>query len=123
MAFFHGKAAKVNFAATIESTISWSLDITVDTSDTTAMGNTWKTSLPGFYDFTATVEGYARTTRGTVAQCGAVAHALVLYIAADHYFTASTVICTSITESVSKDDVGKLSYTLAGNDADGLVYT
>jgi len=124
MAFFHGKAALIKIGAvTIESTVSWSLDVTADTVDTTAMGDDWKKHETGFIDFSASVEGYAKTARATVAQLGVADSALVLYVDADSFFTADTAICTGITETANKDDTGKISYSFAGNDSSGLAYT
>lgn len=115
MAFYHGKAASFKIgAATVESTLGWTANVTADTAETTAMGDAWKTHETGFIDATVTLEGFARTDRGTVAQVGATAHAVVMYTktpVTSEFFTLTNVICTSITESVEANDVGKISYT------------
>lgn len=62
MASFHGKNGKVMWDSStgnedeVEPVTAWSCDINVDTADVTAMGSTWKSRLPGFFDWTATVE-------------------------------------------------------------------
>ena len=121
MAFFHGKSAKIYFPTNaIESMTDWTLTISVDTADTTAMGDTWKTHERGFDDFSATAAGYGRTTRATVAQVGQTG-TLKLYIDGTNYLTA-TAFCTQVTESVECNDVGKISYAFIGNSATGIAY-
>ncbi len=120
MSVYHGKAAKVDLGGVIEATLGWSLTTSADVAEATDMGDTWKTFEPGFDDVTATVEGNARTTRDTITQIGSEA-TLKLYIDATNYFSFNA-ICTGITETASKDDIGKISYSFEMDDAAGLAY-
>lgn len=123
-AVFHGRTAKValNGNGDIDAITGWSLSITGDTAESTVMqaSGFWQGFEPGFDDATATVDGNARTTRDTVDQIGSEA-SLELYIDATHYF-AFNAICTGITETANKDDVGKISYSFEMDDTAGVLY-
>ena len=80
----------------------------------------WKTFEKGLIDAVATVDGNGRTTRDTIAQIGAEA-ALECYIDATNKF-GFNAICTSITETANKDDIGRISYSFEMDDAAGMVY-
>lgn len=63
MAVFHGKNGKVMWDSSgggnekeLEHCTSWSVDVTADVADATAMEDTWKGYVAGFNDWTATVE-------------------------------------------------------------------
>ncbi len=61
MALFHGKQAKIYWDADDTDTNllhgqNWSIDITHDVADITAMQDSWRTFYGGFRDWTATVE-------------------------------------------------------------------
>ncbi len=121
MAAYHGKAGKVDFGGLIAFVTSWTLTTTGDTAESTDMGDTWKLFEPGLDDVVATVEGHAATERDTAAEIVAASATLKLYIDATNYF-GFTAFCTSITETSSINDVGKISYTFEMDDAAGLVY-
>ncbi|KKM62172.1 hypothetical protein LCGC14_1524330 [marine sediment metagenome] len=123
MAVFHGKTAKVSFSASVEAITGWSLAASADVAESTVMQSSgwWQGFEGGFFDATATVDGNGRTTRDTIAQIGAEA-ALQLYLDATNYF-GFNAICTGITETASKDDIGKISYSFEMDDAAGMVYT
>ncbi len=121
MAVYHGKSAKVDFGGLISFITGWSLSTSADIAESTDMGDTWKLFEPGFDDVTFTIEGHASTERDTAAEIVAAAGVLKCYIDATNYF-ACTAFCTSITESVDLNDVGKLTYTFEMNDAAGLIY-
>lgn len=121
MAVFHGKSAKVTIGATpLAFTTGWSMQLSADVAESTYMGNTWKSFEVGQEDGSATVNGNAATTRVTVSQLG-VSAALLLYVNATNKFSL-TSICTGIIESVTKDDVGKISYSFKRNQSTDIVY-
>lgn len=120
MGVFHGKTAKIDFGGVVESTIAWSLTATADVVESTAMGDTWQTFELGFNDCSMTFEGNGRTARDAVAQIGSEA-SCKMYINATYYFGCNA-ICTSLTETASKDDIGKISYSFEMDDAAGMVY-
>ena len=121
MAVIHGKAGKVTFSGAIASVLAWTLSITGELADSTVMHASvyWKTFIAGFIDSAATVEAQAMTEStfkvGTNAE-------LQLYVDGTNYFSISTAICIGQTETVSKDDVGKISYSFIGDDTLGPVY-
>ena len=120
MAVFHGKTAKIDLGGAIEAITGWSMSATVETAESTYMGLTWQGFEVGLDDTTATVDGNARTTRATVGQIGSE-DSLKLYIDATNYFYFNA-LCTSLTESVDKDSVGKISYGFEMDDASGVQY-
>jgi len=122
MAVFHGKAAKVDLGGVIEAITGWSMTTSADVAESTVMqaSGFWQSFEVGFDDASATVDGNGRTTRDTIAQIGSEA-SLKLYIDATHYFSFNA-ICVALTETASKDDIGKISYSFEMDDASGVGY-
>jgi len=125
MSVFHGKTATVVFtggAGTITAVTGWSLSASADVAESTVMQSSgfWQAFEVGFDDATATIDGNARKTRDTVAQIGSEA-SLELYIDDTYYFSFNA-LCTGITETASKDDIGKISYSFEMDDAAGVQY-
>lgn len=114
MASFHGKSGVVTFdsGATAKVT-SFSLDITVDVDDDTGMGDTWKSRLPGFKDWTATVEcNLATTADPGIADIGAVAKTLSLDTTTGQEFLATAgSLCTGMSVNQDANGVVKATYT------------
>lgn len=127
METYHGKAGKVNFSGAdlVGGTVtitSWTLTESGDIAEDTSMGDSWQSFKAGFIDLSATAEANAETAFDAPALIGTDA-ALQLWIDGTHHFDASDAICTEITETCDKDDVGKLSFSFAGNDSTGISYT
>ena len=125
MTNFHGAAAKVTFtggSSTITSITGWSMSSSNDIAESTVMQESgfWESHEVGYKDATATVDGNAQTDRDTVDQIGSGA-ALALYYSNSNYF-GFTAICTGISESVDKDDIGKITYTFEMNDINGVAH-
>ena len=122
MAVFHGKLGKVDFGGVISSILGWTLNITGDIADSSIVAASawWKSFTAGYIDTAATADANAMTEStlkvGTDAQ-------LKLYVNATKYFDITNSVCIEQTETVNKDDVGKISYSFLGNDATGPVYT
>lgn len=121
MAVVHGKAGTATFSGTVASMLAWSMSVTGDSVKSTVMGDTWDSFVAGYIDVTASIETNA-LTEATLSKLGSNA-ALALYTDANSYFTISTAVCTEITETANKDDVGKLSLAFIGDDVDGMVHT
>ena len=121
MGIYHGKTGVITFAGAHTDLQSWTLNTTSDIADTTSMTDSWESHEIGLIDFTATAERLAQTELDFTTYLG-VGGSLVLSCSASHYFTG-TAICTGLTESVTIDDVGKMSLAFEGNDADGLAFT
>lgn len=126
MAKYNGKTAAFAFTggAVLDSaTNSWTVTTTSDVADGTNMNDAWMTNLPGLTDFTGTVESDADTTADYPAILGLDAAATFYFVDTAVPKLAGNAIITGVSESVSIDDIGKVSFTLEGNDAAGLEYT
>jgi len=119
MAVFHGKAGKVTFSSSVASILSWTMTVTGDIAESTVMALSWKTFVAGFIDVSATVEANAMTE--DVLRIGTNA-SLLLYVNGSNYFEISTAICTEQVETVNMNEVGKVTYSFAGDDTEGPVY-
>ena len=121
MAVFHGKAGKVTFAPTIVSVLSWTLSVISDVAESTVMHPTvwWKSFVAGFIDASATVEANAMTE--AVIRVGNNAN-LKLYVNATKYFSMASAVCIGQTETVSLNEIGKVSYSFAADDIAGPTY-
>ena len=76
MAAFHGKGGSVTLATNAQANVvSWSIDATCDMAEITDMGDSVKTYVAGFPDWTASVEVEADST-GLLAGTTAVLTAL-----------------------------------------------
>jgi hypothetical protein len=102
MAAFHGKHGCAIFTNIVFEMTGFTIDCTADTADGTVTVETtvtsathWKDHLPGFKDWTATVECIE-------LDCSAG----LLY--------SGSAICTGFSPSVDKDDVGRLSLSFQG---------
>lgn len=122
MAVFHGKTAKVDLGGAIEAITGWFLTASSDIAESTVMqaSGFWQSFERGFTDASATVNGNARKTRDVVAQLNSEA-TLKLYVDATHYLSFNG-ICTGITETANKDDIGKINYSFVMDDPLGVVY-
>ena len=120
MAAFHGKSGTVHYAAGAQANVtSWSVDVTADTAESTAMGDTWKTYLSGFNDWTATVEinedstGPLVGTTAALTALGATAAAFILNDGENTY--TGNGICTGFSVNTDANDVVKLTYNVQGS--------
>ncbi len=122
MAKFHGKGGSITWAGSgFESKaliLSWSCEVTADVAELTDMGDTWKGYLPGFKDWTATVEVLADETQGVASlgeMNGADYYALKLEMvdAGDHL--TGDALNTNISYAVDMNDVGKCTLTFQGS--------
>ena len=125
MAVYHGKTAKVTLPqlGAMSFATGWSISTSADVAESTSMvaSSFFKSFVAGFDDCTITVEGNAATERATLSELSTTAGEIKVYIDATHYFLCD-VFCTSVTETSSFDDIGKISYTFAMSDVDGLQY-
>lgn len=127
MPALHGKGGDVVFAALDDAfgnatatIISWTFTSSSDTARATGMSASFDTFLPGLDTFTATTEVVATTTLDLPADIGAEG-TLELYVSSGDQNCSANAICTSITETCSIDDVGRVTMTFEG-DADSVVY-
>ena len=138
MAIMAGRIAKViwdggagNSNIVLAQCISWTADLTHDTSEVTAMAGYqasgyWRTFHTGFQSWTASVECY-QDTAGTLVSIGGdngladdITANLELYF---NYDTDTTLynglngvaICSGMTTGHDKDDIATISYSFQGN--------
>jgi len=117
MAAFHGKGGSATFTDLVFEIISWSIDATADMAEATDMGDTWKTYLAGFNDWTATVE-CVLPTGGFITTLGTTLGSTdTLAITSGGKIYSGTAFCTGVSPSGDKDDIGKLTYTFQGSGA------
>ena len=118
MAAVHGKAGTCTTGGGAELTTvqSWTINFVGETADITGMGSSWTSSIDGITDFTVAVEALAQTAVDIPADLGE-SQTLTLEIVGGgtEEFVCDAVL-TSVTETVSIDDVGRLSMTFEGND-------
>lgn len=132
MAVFHGKAGKINFDSkdiwnATNAVTDWTLSITAETAEASAMGDSWVKRLAGLTDFTATVNAKTRHTidydtliTGSKPLYGASA-TLKLYLNATKYFQV-TAICSGVSFTNNIGDVGTSTLSFEGNSATGVSF-
>ena len=131
MGMIHGKQAAIYWdTAAAQSDInltlgqSWSLDVSCDVEPITSMQDDWETFLPGFTDWTATVECLQETTGPKIPIGGDDGMGddevrLDLYLVFDSgtptYKTLyGDAICTGISPGLDKDGIATITYTFQG---------
>ena len=123
MTTYHGKFGGVTIGGTSKSDLqSWDLTTTADMADTTAMQatNSWSTQRDGLTDFTANIEFLTESAADNVV--ASVAAGALVFVAGTASATSitGTGIPTTLTETVSIDDVSRTTIAYEGNDVDGL---
>ena len=121
MPMLHGRSGNVIWTGagsdSVETIVTnWTADITCDTADTTAMSdvNYWKSHLPGFKGWSATISTNYETGDdpfGTVGETGNLS--LLMKAAGD--ILAGSAICTDCGMAVDKDDRVALEYSFIGS--------
>lgn len=120
MAAVHGKGGSVTFTGAELTTIqSWTYSANSDSARTTGMGDTYETYFPGLDTFSGSAEVLAATAADIPADVG-TEQTLTLQIETGKTIAANALL-TSITETATIDDVGRLSITFTG-DADTVTY-
>ena len=132
MAAFHGRDGKVQWdiggtEAALEHCTNWTCDITVDTAETTVMGDTWKSRVPGYKDWTATAECFMDSTGmdvpiaegGTEAIGENTPATLELWMdktggAGEIIVIHGSAICTDASINQDANDAVKVTYTFEG---------
>lgn len=123
MAVHHGKNGKVKLGANVVASVTrWSLNQSVPVADTTAMGDTATTHIPGIPSWTARVEGNydPADTNGQVALTIGASVSLKLYSDGDasgkKYWTGTATV-SGISREVPMGDRVTFSIDLTGNGA------
>jgi predicted secreted protein len=117
-----GGSAKVG-ANTIASINNWSLDVTMNTAETTALGDSVKSHIATIYEWSGQLEGAFRvhddTNGQTALQTAFLAGTPVtlnLYVNASNYYSGSAII-TSMPVKVAVEDKVGISFAFQGSGA------
>lgn len=119
-----GKAGKVIIGTGTSKVVgikSWSLELSLDTLETTALGDDWKNYIAGLKEWSASSEGDYEVTSDTTGQealqtafLNGTAVTLKLYVDATNYYTGSAYI-NSLSIEDPVDDVVNISIEFTGN--------
>ena len=125
MAVFSGFAGTVSFdsASTLNVT-SFTLDISVDTQESTAMGDTYRSRVAGFKDWTATVEARADSAGldPALGDLGLVAKTLVLDTVGGKVYTITAgAMVTDMSINQDMEDTVSVTYTFVGSSGVAVV--
>lgn len=119
MAAFHGKKGVATFTNLTFEMLSFSIDATCDVAEGSVMdvsaaaaNKHWKDYLPGFKDWTATAEVLEPAAGSGIAALGT--EATLTMDGTDGLAYSGTAICTGISPTVDKDDVGKCTLSFQG---------
>ena len=119
----NGKVLIGTGTSAVLSIKSWSLELSLDTLETTALGDDWKNFIAGLKEWSASCEGdYAITTDTTGQQALQDAYisgetiTVKLYVDDTHYYTGSAFI-NSLSVEDPVDDVVSASFELTGTGA------
>ena len=128
MALMHGKVARIQWdAATTNVNLqhgqSWSLSVTHDVAEVTAMQDTYRTYLTGFQDWTATVECLLDSGGIDIGLGGDDGLAddtvrlelYAIYETSNYRGLYGLATCTGISTSGEKDGIVTVSYTFQSN--------
>jgi len=119
-----GKSGKLMVGASNVTEIkNWSLDLGVDTIDTTALGDEWKNFIAGLKEWSASAEGswnVAVDAQGQKALQDAYLSgatvSLKLYVDAAHYYSGEAFI-SSLSVEDPVDDTVNVSFEFQGTGA------
>jgi len=121
---YHGKDGLISYCGSaVASITSWSFSTSIDIAGTTAMGstNSWETQRAGLSDFSGSCEALANSGASLFPIDGSDGSLEFFFSNSDATVGfEGNAIGTGITETVSQDDVGKVSVSFEGNDAAGL---
>ena len=124
MTTYHGKYGGVSIGGAAQVELqSWDLNTTADMADTTAMQatNSWSTQETGMTDFSANIEFLTASAANNVAN--SVSAGVLIFgcsTATSATYITGIGIPSSLTETVSIDDVSRTTIAYEGNDATGL---
>ena len=100
---------------------NWSLELSIDSLETTELGSDWKSYISGLKEWSASSEGdYAVHADATGQQALQDAYlagtdvTVKLYVDATHYYTGKAIV-TSMSVEDPVDDVVSISIEFTGN--------
>ncbi len=117
MTVFNGKAGTANWAAGGTSHVTnWTLNVTADVAEATAMGDTYKSRTVGFLDSSATVTAFvpAAGLDPAIATDIGTSAVLILDTVTGKEYTV-TMILTDMSMNVDSDGNPTVTYSFIGN--------
>lgn len=102
---------------------NWSLSITTDAPDATALGDDWAKILAGLQDFSVTAGGLAQKGFNPITNLGSSATLKLSFSGANEPYISGAAVLTGYTETASFDGVATCEFTFEGNSASGLTYS
>ena len=134
MAMTHGKGGKVTWDGNKTAHVTaWSVDITANTADSSAMDNAddvsniWKSALAGFKDWNGSIEICVDSSDimiGTDPVLGELGTSAALELmVSDVFVLAGTGILTECNVVVDANDTVRATYTVLGSTAAGISFT
>lgn len=121
-----GKAGKLALGASDPKTVvgikNWSLDLSLDTLETTALGEDWKSYISGLKEWTASAEGDFNVTTGSgqddlqEAFLAGTEVEAAFFVDETHNFKGKAII-TSLSIEDPVDDLVSISIEFTGNGA------
>lgn len=123
MAMLHGRTGTVTFAGAGDEDMvnitSWTAEANCDMAETTHMSdaNYWKQYLPGFKDWTATVEVNSNSASFLTSLGEAGPDALVLTLASGGNTLTGNAYMTNVGMTTDANDIIKLTYSYQGSGA------
>lgn len=134
MALMHGKYGRIEWDCDVSRTQltlaqSWSCDVSQDIAEITSMGDTWKTYLGGYSDWTATVEclldtggpiitPYGQGNPNGFADTEAYLELYLKYQGAalghEYRMVFGECVCNGIAIGTDKDGIATVTYTFQG---------
>ena len=120
MTAFHGKRGVVDFTGLTFEITSFTVNATIDTAESTVMDTAassittahWKSYLPGWKDWSATVEAVMPAAGIGITAIGT--EAALSLDTTDGLDWAGTAICTGISMTNPSDDIGKVTLSFEG---------
>lgn len=108
---------------------NWSLELSLETLETTALGDDWKNYISGLKEWTASVEGDFEVTTDTTGQkllsdayLAGTTVEVKLFVDATNYYTGTAYI-NSLSIEDPVDDVVTISIEFTGNGALSMAST